>query len=95
MSERPSTGWPCACSGDRYEAVPSTAAVCATVSAVVVIRAIPKSATFTWPVGVSMMLPGLMSRWITPCACAAESAEATDWAISIARSGMMRPPPAR
>ena len=37
MSERASTGWPCACSGERYAAVPSTAAVCATVSAVAVI----------------------------------------------------------
>ena len=74
MSERPSTGWPCACSGDRYDAVPRIAAVCATVSAVVVTRAMPKSVTFTSPRGFSMMLPGLMSRWITPCACAASSA---------------------
>src|SRR5918994_3540209 len=95
MSERPSTGRPCACSGDRYEAVPRIAAVWATVSAVVVTRAMPKSVTFTSPRGSSMMLPGLMSRWITPCAWAASSARHTSIAMSIARSGRMRPPPAR
>ena len=95
MSERPSLGSPCACSGDRYAAVPMIAAVCATVSAVVVTRAMPKSVTFTSPRGSSMMLPGLMSRWITPRACAASSARSTSIAMSIARSGRMRPPPAR
>src|SRR5512132_3635065 len=55
----------------------------------------PKSVTFTSPRGLSMMLPGLMSRWITPCAWAASSARHTSIAMSIARSGRMRPPPAR
>src|SRR4029453_1912396 len=55
----------------------------------------PKSVTFTSPRASSMMLPGLMSRWITPCAWAASSARHTSIAMSIARSGRMRPPPAR
>ena len=37
-------------------------------------RARPKSSTFTCPASLTMMLPGLMSRWTTPLACAASSA---------------------
>ena len=40
-------------------------------------RAMPKSATFTWPVGVMMTLPGLMSRCTTPLRWAKPSAPAT------------------
>ena len=29
-------------------------------------RAMPKSITFTSPLGVSITLPGLMSRWMIP-----------------------------
>ena len=29
-------------------------------------RAMPKSAILSWPDGVTMMLAGLMSRWMTP-----------------------------
>ncbi len=32
-------------------------------------RAMPKSITFTWPVCVTMMFAGLMSRWTTPARC--------------------------
>ncbi len=31
MSERASTGWPCACSGEKYVGVPITDAVCGAV----------------------------------------------------------------
>jgi hypothetical protein len=41
------------------------------------IRAMPKSSTFTPPVDVIWILPGLMSRWMTPWLCASASAEAT------------------
>jgi hypothetical protein len=37
----------------------------------------PKSITLAWPVFVSMMFAGLMSRWMIPFACAASSASAT------------------
>jgi hypothetical protein len=32
-------------------------------------RAMPKSMTLTWPAGVTMTLPGLMSRCTTPARC--------------------------
>ena len=67
MSERASAGWPIACSGDMYGAVPSTDAVWVRLTPSVV-RAIPKSSTLTCPSGVTMMLPGLMSRWTIPAA---------------------------
>jgi hypothetical protein len=91
MSERASTGCPCACSGERYDAVPSTVAVAVTVSADAA-RAMPKSMTFTSPERVTMMLPGLMSRWTMPALCASASAEHTAPASSTARSGSRRPP---
>ena len=70
MSERESTVSPRACSGERYWAVPITAAVCVIVADVsVTARAMPKSITFTWPVGVIITLAGLMSRWMMPCLC--------------------------
>jgi hypothetical protein len=74
--------------------VPRTAAVCCTVSFVVT-RAMPKSVTFTRPSRVTMMFAGLMSRWITPWEWATVSASLTASVSSIARSGMMRPPPDR
>jgi len=55
----------------------------------------PKSITFTRPSRVTMMLAGLMSRWITPCACAAASASATFSAMPAALVGASRPPLAR
>ena len=71
MSLRESTVSPRACSGDRYCAVPITAAVCVIVADVsATARAMPKSITLTVPPGVSMTLAGLMSRWTMPARCA-------------------------
>ena len=50
----------------------------------VMARAIPKSATFTWPALVIMMLPGLMSRWTTPLWWAKPRAAATSAAMPAA-----------
>ncbi len=67
MSLRASTVSPRACSGERYWAVPMTAAVCVIADEVsAMARAMPKSMTLTWPDGVSMTLAGLMSRWMMP-----------------------------
>ena len=67
MSLRESTVSPRACSGDRYWAVPMTAAVCVIVADVsATARAMPKSITLTVPCGVTMTLAGLMSRWMIP-----------------------------
>ena len=49
-SERASTDWPCACSGERYWAVPMTAWVWVIVAlASAMARAMPKSITLTVP----------------------------------------------
>ena len=70
MSERASTVSPRACSGDRYWAVPITAAVCViALEESAIARAMPKSMTLTWPDGVNMTLAGLMSRWMMPERC--------------------------
>ena len=67
MSLRVSTVSPRACSGERYCAVPITAAVWVMVDDVsATARAIPKSITFTVPSMVSITLAGLMSRWMMP-----------------------------
>ena len=67
MSERASTVSPRACSGERYCAVPMTAAVAVMAEEEsAMARAMPKSMTLTWPAGVSMTLAGLMSRWMMP-----------------------------
>ena len=67
MSERASTVSPRACSGDRYWAVPMTAAVCVIVADVSeTARAMPKSITLIEPAGVSITFAGLMSRWTMP-----------------------------
>ena len=50
-------------------------------------RAMPKSATFTWPFEPIRMLAGLMSRCTTPAAWAKPSAAATSLAISAACFG--------
>ena len=48
--------------------MPTTAFVCVIVACESLsARAIPKSITFTLPSAVSMMLPGLMSRWTRCC----------------------------
>ena len=67
MSLRASTVSPRACSGERYCAVPITAAVWVIVAEVsATARAMPKSITLTWPVGVSITFAGLMSRCTMP-----------------------------
>ena len=90
MSDRASTFPACACSGEKYCAVPSTVAVCVTVSDDAA-RAMPKSVTFTSPFLVIMMFAGLTSRWTMPCECANASAAHTSPAISAARSGSSGP----
>ncbi len=72
MSERASTGFPFACSGDMYAAVPTTS--CGAVTRAVVAGpnpatgvaglslAMPKSRTFSRPPLPIMMFAGLMSR---------------------------------
>ena len=73
ISERTSTSFPSACSGDMYPSVPRTipASVLCPVAWVVsasvksgtsLSLARPKSSTFTMPVSVTMMFVGLMSR---------------------------------
>ncbi len=55
------------------------------------IRAIPKSRIFARPSFVRKMFSGLMSRWMTPRACAAERPSAIWQAISVARLGATGP----
>ena len=42
---------------------------------------IPKSTTIALPLGRTMMLDGLMSRWVRPASCAASRASATQPAM--------------
>ena len=51
----------------------------------------PKSITLTWPVWVSITLPGLMSRWMMPCRWLNSSAAQMSAMISSARRGISRP----
>ena len=68
-SERPSTFLPAICSGDMKLGVPSTRPVLVLLESVM--RAMPKSVTFTVSLSTSyMMFAGLMSRWTTFCRCA-------------------------
>ena len=68
--------------------MPTTAWVWVTVAAESsTARAMPKSITFTAPVEVSMMLPGLMSRWMIPARWEYSRASRTPVTISTA-SGM-------
>ena len=50
-------------------------------------RAMPKSATFTFPVWVSRTLAGFMSRWTMPCWWAAASPAAISAPISMTLAG--------
>ena len=59
-------------------------------SSLVPARAMPKSVTFTPPVGVSSTLPGFTSRCTTPERCANASADAISAAISAAWFGVER-----
>ena len=88
MSVRVSVACPSSCSGAMYGSVPrivpsavsafstlvSASGDVATSSAA--LRASPKSSSFG-PLFVSMMLPGLRSRWTMPLWCAFASAPAT------------------
>jgi len=69
-----------------------TALVCVIVVAPLArARAMPKSITLTWPVWVSMTLPGLMSRWMMPCRWLNSRAAQMSAVISKARRGISRP----
>jgi hypothetical protein len=54
-------------------------------------QAIPKSVILTTPSLRTSTLPGLMSRWITPAACAAASAAEVCRTTSRVRDGLSRP----
>ena len=71
--------------------MPITAPVRVRPSPAPLARAIPKSATFTWPSGVSSTLPGLMSRCTTPARWAAARALAMSAAIPAAATGSIGP----
>ena len=65
--------------------MPTTAFVCVIVACESVrARAMPKSMTLTLPSDVSMMLPGLMSRWTRWFACEYWRADRTPDTISMA-----------
>ena len=83
---------PRACSGERYCAVPITAAVWVTLlplsdSA----RAMPKSITLTALVLLIMMLAGFTSRWMMPCWWEKFSAWQASAMTSMARVGGIGP----
>ncbi|PSK61711.1 hypothetical protein B0E53_06392 [Micromonospora sp. MH33] len=84
------TGWPAACSGDMYEAVPST--MCAAVMpAMVLARAIPKSTSTTEPSRLTSRLPGFTSRCTIPARWAACSACAACATTDMVDAGSSRP----
>ena len=58
----------------------------ASVGAVSIALAKPKSSTFTLPSGVILMLAGFRSRWMMPCSWAASSASAICFAMGSASS---------
>ena len=61
-SVRWSSGFPIACSGDMYAAVPDVRILCEAL-ALLITRAKPKSTIFATPRSVIMMFEGLISRW--------------------------------
>src|SRR5437764_1418437 len=75
---------PCACSGERYWAVPMIEPVSVISDAPA--RAMPKSVTFTFPCGPTITLCGLKSRWITPRLWAKPAARRIWMPRSMARS---------
>ena len=84
-SERASTGRPCACSGERYCAVPMIEPV--SVMSEVPARAIPKSVTRTRPSLSISTLWGLRSRWTMPRLWAKRAARRIWSVMSTAASG--------
>ncbi len=63
MSVRQSMGWPDACSGDMYGALPLSCPVPVSSPGSTPLLAMPKSTIFTSPVKLTTMLRGEMSRW--------------------------------
>ena len=84
MSDVAVTAWPCACSGDRYWAVPMIEPV--SVISEAPARAMPKSVTLACPCSSTITLWGLKSLWITPCRCANPAASRIWVPTSITRS---------
>ncbi len=78
------TAWPCACSGERYCAVPMIEPVSVISDAPA--RAMPKSVTLAWPLSSTITLCGLKSRWMTPRRWAKPAAARIWRPRSIARS---------
>ena len=80
MSARPSSVFPCTCSGERYFAVPiMRSALVRSVSSFSLDftpLAMPKSVSQISPLRTIMMFAGLMSRCTMPCAWTTASAEA-------------------
>jgi hypothetical protein len=66
------TACPCACSGERYCAVPMIEPVSVISEAPAL--AMPKSVTLACPCSSTITLCGLKSRWITPWRCAKPAA---------------------
>ena len=97
-SLRESRRSPRACSGLIYAGVPVTTpspvagGMRASRGSGASALARPKSSTFTVPAAVSLMLPGLRSRWTMPLSCAASSASAIWRANSSATSSGKGPP---
>ena len=89
MSEAALTGWPCACSGERYCAVPMIEPVCVMSEAPA--RAMPKSVTVTRPSSERITLCGLMSRCTIPRLWAKLAASSTWIVMSMAASGSSGP----
>ncbi len=79
------TGLPCACSGDRYWAVPMIEPV--SVMSDAPARAMPKSVTLARPSSSIITLWGLRSRCTTPRRCAKRAARRICEVMSIARRG--------
>ena len=84
-SEPALTAWPCACSGDRYWAVPMIEPV--SVMSDAPARAIPKSVTLALSASSTITLWGFRSRWMTPRRCANRAALRIWIVMSIARTG--------
>ncbi len=69
ISDRSSTSWASACSGDIYSGVPIIIPV-PVIPSVLRERAIPKSIIRALPSLSIIMLLGFKSRWMTPNRCA-------------------------
>src|SRR6202034_3876870 len=88
-SELSLTACPCACSGERYCAVPMIDPV--SVMSEAPARAMPKSVTLARPSSSRITLWGLMSRWMMPRRCAKRAASRICTTMSIASPGDSAP----